>query len=168
MSLSEMQERFRNYVRLKETNDIWQMDVIHNVGWILLWKLLLRKLAKSEDGLWLYNDIGLAKKFIFFSIKQKTHFSFSPIFYWFGYFEYVGYLPYGITLLFSINVLILLLPTSTGLPNHRTSSSRKSPAQNFASHFCHIWSVTAPLSYTAHNFFFNVQLLFYLSWNNKA
>ena len=43
---------------------------------------------------------------------------------WFGYFEYVGYLPCGMMLI-SINVSIWLLSTSTGLPDHGVLSSKK-------------------------------------------
>ena len=55
--------------------------------------------------------------------------------------------------LFSINVSIWSQPTSTGLPNCGTSSSEKSPIQNFANYFWHIWSLTAPSPYTAEIFF---------------
>ena len=51
--------------------------------------------------------------------------------------------------LFSINVLIWSLPTSTGLLDHGALSSKKSPARNFANHFWHIQSVIAPSPYTA-------------------
>ena len=54
---------------------------------------------------------------------------------WFGYFEYVGYLPCGIHWLFSINVSIWSLSASTGLSDHGGSSSKKSPAWNFDNHF---------------------------------
>ena len=66
--------------------------------------------------------------------------------------------------LFSINVSIWLLSTSTGLPNQGALSSKKSQTWNFANHFWHIWSVTAPSPYTAQIFFFAFQLCFYLSW----
>ena len=72
---------------------------------------------------------------------------------WFGYFEYVGYLPRRIMLIV-LNVSIWLLSTSTSLPNHGASSSEKSPARNFANHVWHVWSVTAPSPHTAQIFFF--------------
>ena len=49
-------------------------------------------------------------------------------------------------------------------PPDSGASSSKSPAWNFANHFLSR-SVTAPSPYTAKTLF---QLLFYLSWNNKA
>ena len=52
------------------------------------------------------------------------------------------------------------------LPDHGASSSKKTPAQNFANYFWHIWSVMAPSSYTAQIFVF--QLCFDLSWNDKT
>ena len=70
--------------------------------------------------------------------------------------------------LFSINVLILLLSTSTGVPNLGTLSSEKSPAQNFTNNLWYIQSVIAPSPYTAQIFFFMFQFCFFLSWNNKA
>ena len=55
----------------------------------------------------------------------------------FGYFEYVGYLPHDITLIaqsmsgFDLYQLL----QSTGLLNHGTSSTKKPPAQNFSFFF---------------------------------
>ena len=72
---------------------------------------------------------------------------------WFGYFDYVGYLPCGITLI-APNVSIWLLLTLTGLSNHGASSSEQSPAGNFANYFWHVWSVTTPFPYTTQIFFF--------------
>ena len=46
--------------------------------------------------------------------------------------------------LFSINVSICLLSTSTHLPDHGTVSSEKFPAWNFLNHFWQVWSVTEP------------------------
>ena len=81
---------------------------------------------------------------------------------WFGYFEYVGYLPRGITLIFSMNVSIWSL--STGLPDHGAWSSEKSPAWNFANHFWRIRLVTAPSPYT-HN---GILLSHKKEWNNAV
>ena len=71
----------------------------------------------------------------------------------FGYSEYGSYLRHHTARLFSINVLIWVLSTSTGLPKHGPSSSEKSPAWNFARHFWHVGSVTAPFQYNAQIFF---------------
>ena len=69
--------------------------------------------------------------------------------------------------LFSINVSIWSLSTSTGLLNHGASSSEKSAARNFAKHFSHVQSVTAPSPYTAQIYFFCILVAFF-PWNNKA
>ena len=103
---------------------------------------------------------------IFHKIKDTFFFIFTNN-YWFGYFEDVGCLPHGIIWLFSINVSVCYLSTSTGLPDCGALSSEKSPAWNFTNHFWHIRSVTAPSPYTAQTIFV-FQLYFYLSWNNKA
>ena len=63
--------------------------------------------------------------------------------------------------LFSISVSISLLSTSIGLPYCGASSSKKSPAGNFANHFWHVRSVTAPSPYTA-QVFVSVALLPFL------
>ena len=59
---------------------------------------------------------------------------------------------------FSVNVLILSLSSSIGLPHHGLSFSEKSPGQIFSNHFetynVSIRSVTAPSAYSAHFFFF--------------
>ena len=52
----------------------------------------------------------------------------------------------------SVIVLIWSLSTSTCLPDRGASSSEKSPARNFANHFWHVQSVTAPSPYTAQIF----------------
>ena len=58
--------------------------------------------------------------------------------------------------LFSINILIWLPSTSSGLPDRGASSSReKSPTQSYTNHFWHIRSVTAPSPYTVQIFFCN-------------
>jgi len=63
--------------------------------------------------------------------------------------------------LFSVNVSIWFLSTSTGLPDWGASSSKKPPARNFTSHFWPIQSVTAPSPYTAQiSFFFFFFLCF--------
>ena len=95
--------------------------------------------------------------------KQLVQIIFSA---WFGYLEYVSYLPSGKHRLFSINILISSLSTSTGLPDCvRVSSSEKCPAWKLANHFWHILSVVVPFSYAVQILF---QLHFYLSWNDKA
>ena len=66
--------------------------------------------------------------------------------------------------MFSINVLIWSLSTSTDLPNHGAPPSEKSPAWNVANHFRQDWSVTAPSPHTA-QIFIVFQLRFSLSWN---
>ena len=71
---------------------------------------------------------------------------------WFACFEYVSYLPCGITLTV-FNVLIWLLSLSTCLPEHGALSSKKPPIRNFTNHFWHIWSVTAPSPYSRQIFF---------------
>ena len=55
--------------------------------------------------------------------------------------------------LFSVNVLIWSLSTSTGLPDRGTSSSMNSPEWNLANLFWHVQSVTVPSPYTAHKSF---------------
>ena len=61
-------------------------------------------------------------------------------------------------LLFSINVLIWLLPTSIGLPDCGTSSREKlhklqTSVWNFTNQFWQIQSITAPFPYTTQIFF---------------
>ena len=53
---------------------------------------------------------------------------------WFGYSEYVSYLPNGITLIV-LSVSIWSLSASTGLPNRGASSNEKSPTWNSAKQF---------------------------------
>ena len=55
------------------------------------------------------------------------------------------------------------LSTSTGLPNHGASSSEKSPVQDFANHFWHVQSITAPSPYTAQIFFLHLGCIFAIS-----
>ena len=81
---------------------------------------------------------------------------------WFGYFEYVGWLPHRITIL---SVSLWLLSTSSGLPDHGASSSEQPPAQNFTNHFWHVWDQSQHLLHTLHKSFV---LGFYFSWNNKT
>ena len=84
---------------------------------------------------------------------------------WFGYSEYVGYLPCGI-MLFVLNVLIWSLSTSTGLSDcsiiQREISSMKLPKPLVTHSISH-----STLSIHRTNLFV-FQLHFYLSWNNKA
>ena len=49
--------------------------------------------------------------------------------------------------MFSVNVSIWSLSTSSGLSNHRASSSEKSPTWNFTNHFWHVQSVRATSPY---------------------
>ena len=85
---------------------------------------------------------------------------------WFGYFEYVDYLPHGILLTVLKYCLSFIASCSTGLPNHGASSNKKSLTRNFTKCFGHVQSVTAPFLYIAKIFVFCLH--FYLSWNNKA
>ena len=69
--------------------------------------------------------------------------------------------------LFSVNVLIWLLSTSTSLPDHGVSPSEITPARNVASCFWHVQSVPAPSLYTAQLFFWvSVAFLPFLKWQN--
>ena len=80
---------------------------------------------------------------------------------WFGYFEYVGYLPCGIHWLFSVNVSIWSLSTSTDLSGHGALSSEKSPAWNFVNHLiCSVNHSTFSIHRTD---LFAVSAAFYLS-----
>ena len=70
--------------------------------------------------------------------------------------------------LFSNNVSVLLLSTSTVLREHGASSSKKSPAWNLTNHF-DTFDLSQHLPHTLHKSFSCVfQLYFYLSWNHKA
>ena len=98
-------------------------------------------------------------------VNQPVQMIFST---WFGYFDYVSYLPCGITLIVP-NVSIWLLLTLTGLSNHGAKSSEQSPAGNFANTF-DMFDQSQHLHQTLHKsfFFLAFQLCFYLCWNNKA
>lgn len=83
----------------------------------------------------------------------------------FGYFEYVSYLPRGITLIV-LNISIWSLSTSTGIPDCGALSSKKSPAQNFTNYFDKLDQLQH-LLHTLHKYIFAFWLC-YLSWNNTA
>ena len=71
---------------------------------------------------------------------------------WCGYFEYVSYLPHGITLIV-LKVLIWLLLISTDLPLLGMSPSKKSQSWNFAKrflHFLHIQNKSFFLHFSLH------------------
>ena len=73
---------------------------------------------------------------------------------WFGYFEYVGYLPHGIPLIVLNYCLDLITINFKWCTDCGALSSKKFPAWNFTNHFWHIWSVTATSPYSAQIFFF--------------
>ena len=73
---------------------------------------------------------------------------------WFGYFEYVGYLPHGITLIL-LNYCFNLIGINFNWSTYREAlSSEKSPSWNITNHFWHIRSVTAPSPHAAQIFFY--------------
>ena len=96
--------------------------------------------------------IGLAKKSIYFFCHIKDTFSFSPITIDLDILSMLAISCVVWHLLFSINVSIWSLLTSTGQPDCGALSSKKPPARNFTHHFWHIWSVTKPSPDTAQIF----------------
>lgn len=81
----------------------------------------------------------------------------------FGYFEYVSYLPRGITSII-LNISIWSLSTSTGISNCGASSNKKSPAQTSQTTLTSLISCS-PFSIHCTNTFSHFG---YLSWNNTA
>ena len=78
---------------------------------------------------------------------------------WFGYFEYVGYVLHGITLI-AVDYFFHLITINFNWSTEPWSIVRhQSPAQNFANHFWHIQSVTAPSQSTT-QIFFELQFVF--------
>ena len=111
---------------------------------------------------------------VFFHKIKDTFFIFTSNFLYlsffclFGYFKYVGYLPWGITLI-SNNVSIWSLLISTGLPDRGASSKQEISSTKLHKPLWHVCSVTAPSPHTTQlGFFLVFQLHFYLSCNNKA
>ena len=88
---------------------------------------------------------------------------------WFGYFEYVGYLPRGVTLIvisqltsrFDCYQLQLVHPT---VEHHPARNFQHETSQTVFDMF----DPSQHLLHTLHKSFTAFQLRFYLSWNNKA
>ena len=71
---------------------------------------------------------------------------------WFGYFEYIDYLPRGILLMALSWHLDLIGFNFNWSIQPRSIIHEKSQARNFMSHFWRIGSVTVPSPYTAQTF----------------
>ena len=67
----------------------------------------------------------------------------------------------------AVSLVVWSLSASAGRPDRGASSSKKSAARKFTNHF-DTFNRSQHLLPTLHTFFFQFQLCFYLSWNNKA
>ena len=98
--------------------------------------------------------IGLAKVcLIFFGKIKDTFFIFTNSITDLGIWSMVVLSCKGEHWWFSLNVSIGSLSTSAALPDLGVLSSEESPARNFANHFWHTPSVTAPSPHTARIFY---------------